>query len=138
MVERISKQQKQGQLVDGHCSATENLAALPKHNSFEGLESSEFENDLKKYQDVSELIREVFNVFSGIPKTKRKMAKMMMKLLKPGKDDGKPRPRPRPKPRPTPIFRPGNRPSNKPILKQGGMHSSTYSYIFHLQSTFRN
>ena len=45
MVERISKQQKQGQLVDdGHCSATENLAALPKHNSFEGLESSEFES----------------------------------------------------------------------------------------------
>ena len=50
MVERISKQQKQGQLVDGHCSATENLAALPKHNSFEGLESSEFESPPPRYR----------------------------------------------------------------------------------------
>ena len=48
----------------------------------QGMESSEFENDLKKYQDVSELIREVFNVFSGIPKIKRKMAAKGLDFLK--------------------------------------------------------
>ena len=96
----------------------------------QGMESSDFEEDLKKYQDVSELIREVFNIFSGIPKSNRQMAKMMMKLIKLGNDGGKHngqiRPRPRPKPRPKSGISTGGRVNKKPIGKRDGRYIIIY------------
>ena len=96
----------------------------------QGMESSTFEEDLKKYQDVSELIREVFNIFSGIPKSNRQLAKLIMKLIKPGKVGGKHngpnRPRPGPKPRSKFGPRTGGRGSNKPIGKRDGRYIISY------------
>ena len=94
----------------------------------QGMESSEYEEDLKKYQDVSELIRKVFNIFSEIPKTNRQMAKMMMKLIKLGNNGGQSngQNRPRPKPRPTFGRRIGGQGTNKPMRKR----DSRYKILF--------
>ena len=73
----------------------------------QGIGSTEFEDDLTKYQDVSKLVRQLFNIFSEIPKTNRQMAKLMMKMMKSDEKEEKPRPRPRPKPRP--LIRPGSK-----------------------------
>ena len=73
----------------------------------QGIGSTEFEDDLIKYQDVSKLVRQLFNIFSEIPKTNRQMAKLMMKMMKfDGKEDD---PRPRPRPKPQPPIRPGGK-----------------------------
>ena len=64
----------------------------------QGLGSSEFENDLIKYKDVSNLVRQLFSIFSETPRTNRQMAKLMMKMIK---FDEKDKVRPTPKPRPT-------------------------------------
>jgi hypothetical protein len=105
----------------------------------QGMESSEFEEDLKKYQDVSELIREVFNIFMEIPKTNRQMAKMMMKLIKldndGGKHNGQNHPRPRPKPRSKFGLKNGDRPNNKPIGERDGRY--IISYLLYLLNGIR-
>ena len=54
----------------------------------QGMESIAYETDLQKYQDVSSLAREVFSIFSDIPKAKRQIAKMIMKLIKFGNTYG--------------------------------------------------
>jgi len=64
----------------------------------QGLGSSEFENDLIKYKDVSNLVRQLFSIFSETPRTNRQMAKLMMKMIK---FDEKDKVRSTPKPRPT-------------------------------------
>ena len=67
------------------------------YDVIEKMRNSEFKSDLEKYKDVSKLARDVFNIFTGIPKANRAIAKMMMKMLKDDKDDkgdGRPRPRP--------------------------------------------
>ena len=70
----------------------------------QGMDNADYQEDLMKYQDISTLARDVFSIFSNIPKANRQVAKMMMRLIKLGKegdrDDDKNRPRPRPRPRP--------------------------------------
>ena len=45
------------------------------------MRSSDFDDDLSKYKDVSQMMREMYQAFSIIPKTNRIMAKMMMKMI---------------------------------------------------------
>ena len=71
----------------------------------QGLGSTEFETDLIKYKDVSNLVRQLFNIFSETPRTNRQMAKIMMKMMK--FDDKEDQTRPRPKPRP--LFKRGSK-----------------------------
>ena len=77
----------------------------------QGLASTEFENDLNKYKDVSDLVRKLFSIFSESPRTNRKMAKLMMKMIE--FDDKEDQVKPRPKPRP--IKRPFNKRGSKII-----------------------
>ena len=51
------------------------------------MRSSDFNDDLAKYKDVSQMIRDLYSAFSSIPKTQRVMAKMMMKMIKGDKRD---------------------------------------------------
>ena len=64
----------------------------------QGIENTEYEDDLIKYQEMSQLLRQLFNIFSETPRTNRQMAKLMMRMIKhDSKEDksaGKPRPRP--------------------------------------------
>ena len=76
-------------------------------DAIQGLGSTEFENDLIKYKDVSNLVRELFSIFSETPRTNRQMAKIMMKMMK--FDDKEDQNRPRPKPRPM----------KRPLIKRG-------------------
>ena len=48
------------------------------------MRSSDFNDDLSKYKDVSQMMREMYQAFSIIPKTNRIMAKMMMKMINGG------------------------------------------------------
>ena len=63
-------------------------------DAIQGLGSTEFENDLIKYKDVSNLVRQLFSIFSETPRTNRQMAKMMMKMMKLDEKEGQNRPRP--------------------------------------------
>ena len=76
-------------------------------DAIQGLGSTEFENDLIKYKDVSNLVRELFSIFSETPRTNRQMAKIMMKMMK--FDDKEDQNRPKPKPRPM----------KRPLIKRG-------------------
>ena len=51
------------------------------------MRSSDFNDDLFKYKDVSQTVRELYQAFSMIPKTNRLMVKMMMKMVNGGKKD---------------------------------------------------
>ena len=51
------------------------------------MRNSDFNDDLSKYKDVSQMIRELYQAFSFIPKTNRYMTKLMMKMINGGKKD---------------------------------------------------
>ena len=51
------------------------------------MSNRDFNSDLQKYQDMSQLARDLFNVFTKIPKSNRFIRKMMMKMMKDDVDD---------------------------------------------------
>ena len=84
----------------------------------QGLGNTEFETDLIKYKDVSNLVRQLFSIFSETPRTNRQMAKIMIKMMK--FDDKEDQLRPRPK----------QRPIKRPLNKRGSKFISHCGYIF--------
>ena len=51
------------------------------------MRNSDFNDDLSKFKDISQMLRELYQAFSFIPKTNRLMGKMMMKMINGGKKD---------------------------------------------------
>ena len=47
----------------------------------QGMRSTEFSDDLGKYKDVSQLVRDLYNIMTAMPKVNRLIAMMMMKML---------------------------------------------------------
>ena len=56
------------------------------------MRNSDFSDDLSKYKDISQLVRDLYTTFSNIPKTNRLMAKWMMKMIGGDKKDRRRRP----------------------------------------------
>ena len=85
----------------------------------QGIGSTEFEDDLIKYQDMSKLFRQLFNIFSEIPRTNRQMAKLMMKMIKHDSKENKVVAKPRPRPN-----------TKRPSQKRGGKYLSSDLIIY--------
>ena len=83
----------------------------------QGLTNTKFKDDLTKYKNISALARTLSTVLTKMPWVNRQVGKMLMKLIRMGRndhggDDGRPYP-PRPRP-PRPGPRP-NRPRPNPL-----------------------
>ena len=53
----------------------------------QGLSTSEFGDDLTKYQEISSLARKLSTTFSNLPWANKEIGKMMMKMIRMGKEE---------------------------------------------------
>ena len=53
----------------------------------QGLSTSEFGDDLAKYQEISSLARKLSTTFSNLPWANKEIGKMVMKMIRMGKEE---------------------------------------------------